>query len=247
MTVEDQSGENALPRQWPLFHSVDLWIFTGSKPSIILEQYKSTQDQIVAHLLQFVGQNPQHITEHLEISVLFQIARFWKNTLQTLGHSLDAIDYSISDDARIVENLKRWRYLLGIWRPLVPRFRSELEESINNLIDTGIFFEEGPKRVDQLRGIFSEFLVTCTLLQERVERTSQALMSTLSIIESQNAIRQGHEIQKLTELAFVFVPMSFAATYFGMEVHVCSRVSLSIRVVLTLGFFRNGPTIISQN
>lgn len=43
-------------------------------------------------------------------------------------------------------------------------------------------------------------------------------MSTMSILESQNAIRQGGEVQKLTEMAFIFIPMSFAASYFGMEI-----------------------------
>ena len=45
-------------------------------------------------------------------------------------------------------------------------------------------------------------------------------MSNLSVRESQNAIQQGHELKKLTGLAFVFIPISFAASYFGMEVQV---------------------------
>lgn len=67
---------------------------------------------------------------------------------------------------------------------------------------------------DEIRGFDAK------ALQKRNTDTFQALMSTMSIMESKAAITQGHKMEKLTELAFVFIPMSFVASVFGMEVKV---------------------------
>jgi len=56
--------------------------------------------------------------------------------------------------------------------------------------------------------------------RSRIETAFQALMSTLSILESQRAIAQAQSISKLTQLAFFFIPLSFIATVFGMNVIV---------------------------
>jgi Mg2+ and Co2+ transporter CorA len=58
--------------------------------------------------------------------------------------------------------------------------------------------------------------------KKRAESTFQALMSTMAIVESQKAISQAEAISKLTNLAFVFVPLSLTASIFGMNVVVSS-------------------------
>ncbi|ORY12844.1 hypothetical protein BCR34DRAFT_285402 [Clohesyomyces aquaticus] len=55
-------------------------------------------------------------------------------------------------------------------------------------------------------------------IEQRVDRSFQAIMSSMSIIESERAITQGVAIARLTELAFIFIPLSFAAAFFSMQV-----------------------------
>jgi Mg2+ and Co2+ transporter CorA len=43
-------------------------------------------------------------------------------------------------------------------------------------------------------------------------------MSSMSISESKKAISQAERVGKLTFLAFIFVPLSFTASFFGMNV-----------------------------
>src|SRR5438552_3121441 len=43
------------------------------------------------------------------------------------------------------------------------------------------------------------------------------LMNRAMIAESQKAINQAQEVTKLTRLAFIFIPISFTASFFGMN------------------------------
>lgn len=45
----------------------------------------------------------------------------------------------------------------------------------------------------------------------------QILMSMAGIVESNKAIEQAKEVTKLTRLAFVFIPLSFVSSFFGMN------------------------------
>ncbi|KAF2733252.1 hypothetical protein EJ04DRAFT_276216 [Polyplosphaeria fusca] len=65
------------------------------------------------------------------------------------------------------------------------------------------------------------------IIETRLDRSFQAIMSSMSIIESERAITQGVAITRLTELAFFFIPLSFAATFFSMQVHVGTLSSSS--------------------
>ena len=60
-------------------------------------------------------------------------------------------------------------------------------------------------------------------VESRVERSFLALMSSMSIIESQKAIVQGSAVARLTELAFIFIPLNFACTFFSMQISVRRR------------------------
>jgi hypothetical protein len=60
-------------------------------------------------------------------------------------------------------------------------------------------------------------------MEQRVDRSFQAIMSSMSILESEKAIAQGVAITRLTELAFFFIPLSFAATFFSMQIKVTSH------------------------
>lgn len=87
------------------------------------------------------------------------------------------------------------------------------------------------------RGLFADFgddldanKYTNDLLRLIDETLNQAtetfntLRTTLSIYESQQAIAQASAINRLTEMVFIFIPLSFSTSIFGMQV----RVSLDL-------------------
>jgi hypothetical protein len=48
---------------------------------------------------------------------------------------------------------------------------------------------------------------------------SDSLRAEMQIVDSRRSIAEAESISKLTELAFVFVPLSFVASLFGMQIH----------------------------
>lgn len=82
---------------------------------------------------------------------------------------------------------------------------------------------------------FGHFLKSCGIagdseskidaLRQRIEETIRqtekvyaSLRTEISIIESKRGIAEAESVSKLTELAFIFIPISFAASVFGMQV-----------------------------
>lgn len=222
-----------------MYHDIDAWpSLTGApgdpeyrewtKPHIISQIQASLQSTLFnprSSIGTHQSLDLDKLMQHIELYTMRSATVHWKMSLQRLHTSLDDIDVSMSNDDGISRRVNQWRYLLGIWRAGIPKMRMELMASKARLQfqsarrnDVGL--REKAVMEETVR-TYTGLLRMCDSVQDRIERSSAALMSTMSILESQNAIRQGGEVQKLTELAFVFIPLSFAASYFGMEIRVC--------------------------
>lgn len=79
------------------------------------------------------------------------------------------------------------------------------------------------KAPQSLKVLHRGFLALREVLKEmrsEVKETSNALTATMSIIESERAISEAGSVARLTELAFLFVPLSFSASIYGMQMKV---------------------------
>ena len=65
---------------------------------------------------------------------------------------------------------------------------------------------------------FMHLLDRANTLHQRTAEAITVLMSSISISESQKAMEQAQRVGKLTFLAFLFVPLSFTTSFFGMNV-----------------------------
>lgn len=83
-------------------------------------------------------------------------------------------------------------------------------------------------------------------LDQFLIETFQLLMSSISVRDSQLSIEQSQRATRLTQLAFIYVPLSFVTGIFGMNVQQINSTGLSIWVcfvtltiimVLTAGIF----------
>ncbi|KAK4170801.1 hypothetical protein QBC36DRAFT_341270 [Triangularia setosa] len=150
------------------------------------------------------------------------------SVLFELGRGLDEVELYLGEDQKLRSSVPQWRDYLGRWRNTLANLRTSVRYMMEK-------FEQHSKRrprqlvppygddMDQtiswrLKQVDAELEV----IRSRVETAFQALMSTLSILESQRAIAQAESISKLTQLAFFFIPLSFIATVFGMKVTVSS-------------------------
>jgi hypothetical protein len=66
--------------------------------------------------------------------------------------------------------------------------------------------------------------------------TFQLLMSSISVLDSETSIQQARSAQKLTQLAFIFIPLSFVTGIFGMNIKEIngSPVSIWVCVVMSI-------------
>ncbi|KAH3981508.1 hypothetical protein HBH64_143280 [Parastagonospora nodorum] len=70
-----------------------------------------------------------------------------------------------------------------------------------------------------------------------IERCSSSLLAEMQIVDSRRSITEAESISKLTELAFVFIPLSFVASLFSMQIHQLSNgVSVYLFVLVAIIF-----------
>lgn len=176
---------------------------------------------------------------HFEQALIRSVSGFWETTLWNLNSSLDHIETAMAEGNSFPQWVNEFRYNLGIMRVYVPKMKLELQATLGRLkflSESLVISELTPAEVldDVDAGIktYTNLLDLCESVIKRSEKVTQGLMAAMSIAESKNAIQQGHEVQKLTELAFVFIPMSFAASYFGMEVQVSFAQCIAPRMMV---------------
>jgi hypothetical protein len=73
-------------------------------------------------------------------------------------------------------------------------------------------------------------------LCQRCNRGMQIIMNNAMIKESREAISQAEGVAKLTRLAFIFIPLSFTASFFGMNVFQLGSGVVSIWVWFVVSF-----------
>lgn len=94
----------------------------------------------------------------------------------------------------------------------------------------------------------------CSELSRRCETVSQILADIMKMIETRESLDQTKTLHNLTVLAFVFVPLGFVSTFFGMNVDVFSEnpplwiyfavaVPTTAIIFLMLALFHGGITL----
>lgn len=66
---------------------------------------------------------------------------------------------------------------------------------------------------------------TLDRITARIGGLHQILMSSMAIAESQKALQEAENVGKLTQLAFFFIPLTFVAGLFGMNIVASSEMT----------------------
>ena len=155
-------------------------------------------------------------TVDLLLLAVFQMVR--RDTvvlLEHIGVVLDKIS-SGSTDERIMQEQ------LGHWRSVLARVQSELpalEKSMGEFFafpyaKPGQDFGPPPPR---LSAALRELRADTAAMMERCQRAQESLRSEMSLLESKRGIKEAESVSRLTELAFIFIPLTFAASLFSMQ------------------------------
>lgn len=155
------------------------------------------------------------------LDVMFRVIREDTSTLlQVLSRILSDMEIGILDDAKMEDRLALWRRLIG----KADRELSELKDSTTSILDFfGVSYPVGASlaAVDEHQGIIedvSKLFEGIDQMLERLRRASTSLTSNMGILGSRRSIDQAHAVTRLTELAFIFIPLSFPSSVFGMQI-----------------------------
>ena len=167
---------------------------------------------------------------------LFAIAqRDTLNVLHIMNLALKEIGEQILDDMLIQQRVVHWRHLLE-------RFDTELQQLEDSLRRFAKFIEtlNLPNTNGGANSGTSHLLEDCitqmSTVGRRTKKSYTSLMANMSIIESKRGIAEAESVTKLTELAFFFIPLTFSASIFSMQVKEisASTVSLSAFFILAI-------------
>ncbi|PLN81104.1 hypothetical protein BDW42DRAFT_185628 [Aspergillus taichungensis] len=139
--------------------------------------------------------------------------------LRVLGQILSDMDTDLLDDTKMEDRL-------ALWRQLIKKAERELTEiksstkcflvyfGITHLPDHPSVTLDDEDIISSVSDLFQEI----DEMLDRLRRGSAALTSNMGLLDSRRSIDEAHAVTRLTELAFLFIPLSFSASLFGMQI-----------------------------
>ena len=156
------------------------------------------------------------------------------DTLTILGSmdaALTAISLVMLDESILQSRVDNWRRIHN-------QFEGELRRIELSLHRFAGFGKESGKRkaiYDKIWGnanwskaTFAKCLSQISSVRQRTQRSQKALMTTMSLVESKRGIAEAESVTKLTELAFLFIPLTFSASVFSMQVKELNASTVSV-------------------
>ena len=195
------------------------------EPCFLNEVVGYTRVRFVKELKNCEKQMPMDGFVHRIQNIIARIMVTNENeVLARLHDALDTIDLSLSQDDILRSSLHVWRERFGLWRQDLLHCRVSARDTLQTFEQQKLCPTCAPQlssstipkyevELARLKADVDETLA-------RLNSTFQAVMSTMSIVESQKAISEAETVSKLTSLAFFFIPLSFIASLFGMNLVV---------------------------
>jgi CorA-like Mg2+ transporter protein len=159
--------------------------------------------------------------------------------MKLLHNILDKIGSEILDDMTMEDRLT-------IWRQIITRAELELPEIRRSMVEFFAFLRPpghhsaapGQNTEDEfLNKYLQECLASIEGTIQRLKAVSMSLTSNMALLDSRRSIAEAQNVTRLTELAFLFIPLTFAATLLGMQIDQFeNRVPLSTFVILGVSF-----------
>ena len=116
---------------------------------------------------------------------------------------------------------------VNFWRALLHQLHFSLTEVDERLREFTHFVDgldmrppsDSPRAALPSEKLAEQIHRTLGSCMELIDKSADSLRAEMQIVDSRRSIAEAESISKLTELAFVFVPLSFVASLFSMQVH----------------------------
>ncbi|KAK0616424.1 hypothetical protein B0T14DRAFT_604715 [Immersiella caudata] len=147
---------------------------------------------------------------------------------------LNAVDQTTQDIRWLMESENTTRQCIADWRRFLSVWSHHISSQMSWL-ETFSLAELPNSSVAKANG-FQRLASGLEATRKSVEAISNELVSSMSIYQSQKAISEAESVAKLTSMAFFFIPLTFSASVFGMDlVEFSSALTIPIWVVVSVG------------
>jgi hypothetical protein len=210
-------------------------VFPANKFKASDDQIQALRAQITtagstsADMESWIWQENKNITTGSKDPLLALLRLAYIDTVEYLDHlgwTLDEISRDSLDESIITTRLSAWRKLLKDLEIEIPA----LGHNLRSFMDPGnVAYAEAEVMLNDLDKRIPKFLDT-------VRAVHTALSSEMALLDSSRGITEARSMARLTELAFVFVPLTFVSGLFSMQVvELEAGVSLWVFVLAALG------------
>lgn len=102
------------------------------------------------------------------------------------------------------------------WRRGIPVYRAMVNEVLRTILGESDAASTFGTHLARLRSDFQIILAEIDMLDKRIESMVNVATAIISLEENKRAMKQNHNLSRLTYLAVIFVPMSFVSSLFSM-------------------------------
>jgi hypothetical protein len=189
----------------------------------------------------FNRESAEHKSHFGVVSPLFGIVRRdLLEFIKLLHNILDGINTEILDDMKMEDRLSIWRQIITRAQLELPEIRRSMQQFFTFLTpaagpsnSTAPEGREGNSAQDDLQECSDQI----DEIIRRLQIASSSLTSNMALLDSRRSIAEAQNVTRLTELAFLFIPLTFAATLLGMQIDQFeNRVPLSTFIILGVSF-----------
>jgi hypothetical protein len=148
------------------------------------------------------------------ISLSRLIANDMHGLFRSLDWSLDAISQDSQDDYLMARRLSEWRKLMGHFEIEVPAMAKRL----NHFLEFVFRPTAAHGYPDEVIRVLQTVEQDVALATPKLGDAYDDLRADMQFTESRRSISETKTVTRLTELAFVFIPLSFCASLFSMSI-----------------------------
>jgi len=176
------------------------------------KQTRSTQDDLVSWIknkLERIAKD-QYSWAHPCLAIAQILRADIVGFIEQLRANIDSINHSSVNEVLLQDSLQHWQEMLA-------EFVLQLTNLQRSVDDMRPFFKEADAPTDS----FTTLDNTVTDISRAIdacESSRTQLRSNISILDYRRSIAQAESIGRLTELGFVFLPVSLAASLFSMQI-----------------------------
>ena len=194
-----------------------------------LKSLRSTHDDLHDWMKHLAGKGDESQIDPC-VALLSIVSLDTQELFRLMMAALDDISVHSMNDYILQERLLYWQALINRILIELPLIMSSIEGLVR------YYFQGIPVPV-QVQDIVERLRRATRNLVEKTEKCHISLRADIAILESKRQIAEAEGVSRLTELGFIFIPLSFATSAFSMQINELEpRVPLSTFVIVAVVF-----------